>query len=97
MGAGNADQAFEKVVLVVRIDAQMGLEFGKRHRLRQRRIGRNQGHGCLRGGVVSGVRLPPPEAGRGVCREDRKIGQAANFRSLIASKFCTPPPTRLVV
>ena len=46
---------------------------------------------------MSGVESLPRKAGRGFAGEERKIRQAANFSSLIASKFCTPPPTRLVV
>jgi hypothetical protein len=39
--------------------------------------------------------IHPPHEGEG----DRMSAsyEAANFISLMASKFCTPPPTRLVV
>ena len=55
-------------------------------------------------GDPGSVSLPPPPgrsrglpspAGGG--RNDRHDPPALNFITLIASKFCTPPPTRLVV
>jgi hypothetical protein len=50
-------------------------------------------------GAEIGTELPPaycplPTA---PCQTQRSDTYAANFRSLIASKSCTPPPTRLVV
>lgn len=38
--------------------------------------------------------VPLPRT-RGRSRTERQL--VPNFRSLMASKFCTPPPTRLVV
>ena len=41
---------------------------------------------------IRSTNLAPPQGGSRDVDYD-----AANFISLIASKFCTPPPTRLVV
>ncbi len=57
------------------------------------------GGGVVRGRGGDGATPHPAACAATLSHEGRGSFryEAANFISLIASKFCTPPPTRLVV
>jgi len=102
------DQARDKCIVVGNVNPQVRLGVGQRHRLLRRRSGKHDGHGfdlgCLRrlgkgnGRPRGGARTAVYGAtAAGVAAPRLTVQLTSNFSSLMASKSCTPPPTRLVV